>query len=198
VPKETEKEPRRRLSPDERRNELLDAAYAVLREKGVRETRVEDITRAANASKGTFYLYFASWDDMLLALRERMLTVYVQQMDTLFFRKVGADWLVLLKAECVRFIDFIHGLGELHAVLFHSDIADQPIDPALSAHGVIAQGLRVGMKAGECRPVDPEVASGLLFAALHATADSILLTGERERYLDGLFDLLDVWLRPVG
>jgi AcrR family transcriptional regulator len=44
---------------DERRQSLLDAARALFAEKGYHDTTVDDITRAANVAKGTFYLYFS-------------------------------------------------------------------------------------------------------------------------------------------
>jgi AcrR family transcriptional regulator len=46
------------VSRDERRRELLDAARILFGDKGYHDTTVDDITRAANVAKGTFYLYF--------------------------------------------------------------------------------------------------------------------------------------------
>lgn len=43
----------------ERRQQLLDAARTLFAEKGYHETTVDDITRAADVAKGTFYLYFS-------------------------------------------------------------------------------------------------------------------------------------------
>jgi AcrR family transcriptional regulator len=47
------------LTRDERRQSLLDAARVLFAEKGYHDTTVDDITRAANVAKGTFYLYFS-------------------------------------------------------------------------------------------------------------------------------------------
>jgi AcrR family transcriptional regulator len=43
----------------ERRQQLLVAARSLFAEKGYHETTVDDITRAADVAKGTFYLYFS-------------------------------------------------------------------------------------------------------------------------------------------
>jgi AcrR family transcriptional regulator len=43
----------------ERRQQLLDAARSLFAERGYHETTVDDITRAADVAKGTFYLYFS-------------------------------------------------------------------------------------------------------------------------------------------
>ncbi len=47
------------VTRDERRQSLLDAARVLFAEKGYHDTTVDDITRAANVAKGTFYLYFS-------------------------------------------------------------------------------------------------------------------------------------------
>jgi AcrR family transcriptional regulator len=47
---------------------LLDAGMKVFAEKGFHAARVDDIVRTARASHGTFYLYFASKEDLLRAL----------------------------------------------------------------------------------------------------------------------------------
>ena len=54
----TRKKSRRRLKPDVRRTELLDAAFEVMKRMGPDGARVEDITRQAGAAKGTFLFIF--------------------------------------------------------------------------------------------------------------------------------------------
>ncbi len=44
---------------DAKREAILDAALRCFLDKGLAETRVEDIARAAGVAKGTIYLYFA-------------------------------------------------------------------------------------------------------------------------------------------
>lgn len=47
---------------------LLDAAMVVFAERGYYNARVDDIIKLARTSHGTFYLYFASKEDVLRAL----------------------------------------------------------------------------------------------------------------------------------
>ena len=58
--------------PAERRTELLDAAEHLFAERGLGATTVADITGAAGVSKGSFYGYFASRDELLEALNARL------------------------------------------------------------------------------------------------------------------------------
>jgi AcrR family transcriptional regulator len=56
---------------EQRRAELLAAGQALFLAKGIAGTSLDDITQRAGVSKGLFYLYFASKEDLVLALRER-------------------------------------------------------------------------------------------------------------------------------
>jgi AcrR family transcriptional regulator len=47
---------------------LLDAGLRVFGDRGYHAARVDDVVRAARTSHGTFYLYFASKEDLLRAL----------------------------------------------------------------------------------------------------------------------------------
>ncbi|HSO96068.1 MAG TPA: helix-turn-helix domain-containing protein [Acidimicrobiia bacterium] len=49
---------------------LLDAGATVFADRGFHAARVDDIVKAARTSHGTFYLYFASKDDLFRALAE--------------------------------------------------------------------------------------------------------------------------------
>jgi AcrR family transcriptional regulator len=58
--------------PAERRTDLLDAAERLFAERGLDTTTVADITEAAGVSKGSFYVYFASRDQLVEALNSRL------------------------------------------------------------------------------------------------------------------------------
>ena len=50
----------------------MDATISLLRERGLSQASVDDIVRTAGVAKGTFYLYFATKDDAVRAVAERM------------------------------------------------------------------------------------------------------------------------------
>jgi AcrR family transcriptional regulator len=64
--------PRPRADRAAKRAELTAVAATVFAERGVANTAVSDIVRAAGVAQGTFYLYFDSKDDAVLAVVERM------------------------------------------------------------------------------------------------------------------------------
>ena len=58
---------------DERRRELLDAARELFVEKGYEETSVSDIVGRVDVAQGTFYLYFRSKQEILIAILRELL-----------------------------------------------------------------------------------------------------------------------------
>ena len=56
---------------EQRRADLLAAGRTLFLAKGIAATSLDDITRQAGVSKGLFYLYFASKEDLVLALQEQ-------------------------------------------------------------------------------------------------------------------------------
>ncbi len=58
---------RRRLPPEERRSQIVDAVLKVVAEHGVPGATVARIAAAADVSEGTLYVYFGSRDEILMA-----------------------------------------------------------------------------------------------------------------------------------
>ena len=52
------------------REKIINTAWKLFYEKGFGETTINDILREADISKGTFYYYFRSKDDLLGTLSE--------------------------------------------------------------------------------------------------------------------------------
>ena len=76
----------RTINKHERRAQLVAAATEAFARQGVAATSVADIVRAAGVAQGTFYLYFTSKDDVILAVvagvAETMLTSLQGRLDT--------------------------------------------------------------------------------------------------------------------
>jgi len=62
----------RNVDREARRSDLVSAAATLFAKRGVANTAVSDIVKTAGVAQGTFYLYFDSKDDALLAVVERI------------------------------------------------------------------------------------------------------------------------------
>jgi AcrR family transcriptional regulator len=60
----TSHDPRWRRLPEERPQQILDAALSVFAEHGIDAAKLEEIAARAGVSKGTIYLYFASKEEL--------------------------------------------------------------------------------------------------------------------------------------
>src|SRR6476661_10835048 len=61
-----------RLTPAERREQILDAANELFAERGYEDVLVEDISRAAGVTRGLVHHYFGGRKDVYIALLERL------------------------------------------------------------------------------------------------------------------------------
>src|SRR5580704_2173164 len=105
---------------EQRRADLLEAGRELFIAKGVAATSLDDITSRAGVSKGLFYLYFRSKDDLLAALHVQFSTKLADRIRAA--TDPVADWPAKLDA-CVKAIfDSYREHDDLHEVLFHRDV----------------------------------------------------------------------------
>ena len=108
--------PRPRVDRARKRAELAGVAARVFGERGVTGTAVSDIVRAAGVAQGTFYLYFDSKDDVLLAVAEQ------------FVAGIGTAVESAVRGSSTpapdRLRSLVHALGDLAANDANSSMAE--------------------------------------------------------------------------
>lgn len=72
---------RRERERCERRQQIIEAAERVFIERGAGDATMGDVAAEAELSKGTLYLYFASKDELYIAMSARTLTMLGEQVD---------------------------------------------------------------------------------------------------------------------
>ncbi len=100
--------PRWNRRPETRRDELLDAATALLQEMPLALIKVSDITDAAGTAKGTFYTYFKSKEELYRALNQRYLDGLMAAKDQAKAAASGDDWVEELNASIAAMIDYMY------------------------------------------------------------------------------------------
>ena len=153
---------------EQRRAELFAAGQALFGAKGIAATSLEDIAQRAGVSKGLFYLYFHSKEDLVLALQEQFSHQVAARMRAAADSQ--ADWTAKLDACAQASFECHRDLHDLHEVVFHH--AAQAGHPAHPAHAlptrVIQDLLEAGTAAGVFDVADPETTAVLCYASMHA------------------------------
>src|SRR5580704_7156952 len=152
---------------EQRRADLLEAGRELFLAKGVAATSHDEITSRAGVSKGLFYLYFHSKDDLLTALHVQFSGDLADRIRTA--TDTVADWPAKLDA-CVKVIfDRYHERDDLREVLFrpggHVSASHQ------GTHALVLNAISdlfaSGKAAGAFDVEDPEATAALCWASTH-------------------------------
>jgi AcrR family transcriptional regulator len=174
------------LPVHDRREQLLNAALAVFSAEGYSAAKVSDIVGRAGVAQGTFYLYFRSKQEVMLALFERFQGALIEA-------RCGHDLAapttpeqfrgaVLEKTRAIlRMKEAMGADPELAGRLrqFHQRMAD-----------LSEQGLRQAAAAGLIRPIDPRVAALAINGMWERVLTECLLGGAAGPDVDALAEQL--------
>ncbi|KRE12500.1 TetR family transcriptional regulator [Bosea sp. Root483D1] len=193
--------------PDDRRNEILDAAQALFFERGYERTTVNDVIAQIGISKGGFYHHFSAKEDLLEGITARLAQDAVARVRDLL-EDPSLDALARLNGFLARSRQMkVEDAPKLRAafdvvfrpenlVLYHRINAASiaVMRPVLT--GIIAQGKTEGVFAVP----DPEAAAEIILhlgASTHdAVARTIAATGTADE--DAAIEALDQRLRFYG
>jgi AcrR family transcriptional regulator len=116
----------------DKRDELLDAARDVLRERGIMGATTREIARAAGVADGTLYNHFRTREELFLALFDRTLPMFKHALGDLPLRVGQADVRANLAEVMAVALGFFREVVPIFTAVFS--------DPALNA------GYRARMK----------------------------------------------------
>jgi AcrR family transcriptional regulator len=187
---------RRRLHPEARKLEIVEAAERLLQAQGS-QVRVEDVVREAGVAKGTFFLYFPTWDDLLETVRQRLVAEFDAAYPLPTEVAGPVDWPAVVDWQAAAFIDFAAARQGIGQALFHSDFTERR---PLADNGIVrlCAVIRAGQEAGAFASVDPEPTARLMFAAIDDAARAIAHGADRAAMLAALRTLLRRALAPAN
>jgi TetR/AcrR family transcriptional regulator, transcriptional repressor for nem operon len=156
--------------PEQRRADLLAAGRALFVAKGISATSLEDITTGAGVSKGLFYLYFRSKEDLVLALQAQFSDQFAERIRIAAHSQT--DWSAKLDACVLASFECYQELSDLHEVLFRH-AGHEGVEPHHEpAHVLQAEAFRelleAGVAAGAFDVEDPETTAVLFYVTMHA------------------------------
>ncbi|MHB1491760.1 MAG: TetR/AcrR family transcriptional regulator [Cellulomonas sp.] len=156
-----------------RRAAIVSAATAAFAERGIANTAVSDIVKAAGVAQGTFYLYFKSKDDVVVAAAERIGDIMVDGIERVVAmpeRSAVDRFLALLDQlssstsdpDASELIEIVHREGNR---ALHDRLVEQLTPRFVSLiERVIDQGLAEGVFAVP----DARVAAWFVLGGLHS------------------------------
>jgi AcrR family transcriptional regulator len=97
-----------------RRNEIVDAAAAVINEKGIQHLSLSEIEAKVGMSRGQLTYYFKTKEDILLAVFDRLMVLMCQQNPPEEFEKL--DWLELVRQVLLIVLQEPPAQPEFHAL----------------------------------------------------------------------------------
>jgi AcrR family transcriptional regulator len=163
----------RRRAPDERPQQIIDAALAVFDERGLAGARLDDIAQRAGVAKGTIYLYFDNKEelfrevirhtliDRLDAARSEIAAMGRDVSATAMLRRYADSWWAFLITPGYQAV-YRLVIGELHRF---PDLAAFYAQEVVSrAHALMRPIVERGIATGEFRAMDPAVASRMMSA----------------------------------
>lgn len=191
--------PKRRVLPAEvRTDDLMSAAAALFIAHGIDATTVDDIAARAGVGKGTFYHYFGTKTDVILALRERFIRDFIVQVGAAIDACPEDAHPARLAAWLKASVETYAGNHELHDVVFHDFAHGRRQSREKDA--VIAQlraVLDAGMQAGAWQVPDTRAVALILFDGMHGVVDDAIAAGRpgTEEIVAVLTDLFSRLLR---
>jgi AcrR family transcriptional regulator len=175
-------DPRWRRLPEERPQQILDAALAVFAEHGIDAAKLEEIATRAGVSKGTIYLYFPSKEELFRAVIRQKIGPLIANADLVAAAGETAEqqmraylahqWECLGREESegwIRLVTFeIHKYPDLAA--FHWD------EIVRESHRILGEIIQRGIASGEFRPSDTVATTRMIKALILM---HVLWTGPR-------------------
>src|SRR6202020_1391321 len=150
---------------EQRRADLLEAGRELFLAKGVAATSLDDITSRAGVSKGLFYVYFRSKDDLLNALQDQFSTELADRIRAA--TDPVADWPARLDACVTAIFDSYQERDDLHEVLFRhgGGVSDSHRATHALVLNAISDVFAGGKAAGAFDLEDPEATAVLCWAS---------------------------------
>lgn len=169
---------------DDKKRELLGIAEKLFMEKGYQQTSLDDILLASGISKGGFYHYFKSKDEVLSesinSLIDEVLAILQQIVDD---DKLGAlDKLNLFFSEKSKFQRSKEEYAKLLGALMQTDVSQYIYYAAISRKMVppLSQIIRQGVNEGVFDVEFPEETADILTRVI----SSVMQSASYDEYLN--------------
>jgi AcrR family transcriptional regulator len=205
-------EPKWRRLPEERPQQILEAALEVFGEHGLSDARLEDIAKRAGVSKGTIYLYFPNKEELFRDVVRTHVVARIERAEHEVEAHPGTaaeqlehflrSWWTFLQLPTSGTI-YRLVIGELHRFPDLAEFyAKEVVQRALT---LLSGFVRRGIDAGEFRDVDPFTTARIMSSMFisHAVwchkreVFRHITQGPAEQVIEDLIDFIRHALKPT-
>jgi AcrR family transcriptional regulator len=171
-----EHEPRWRRLPEERPQQILEAAFEIFGERGLADARLDDIAKRAGVAKGTIYLYFPNKEALFKEMIRQTVIDHLERAEREVVASARAsaheqvrdyvrEWWRFMRSPSYQTVHRLI-IGELHR--FPELVEFYWHEVVLRRQQLVERLIRRGIESGEFRQLDPIVA-GRILAAMFAS-----------------------------
>ena len=190
--------------PEERKNEIIDAAEELFNTKGFEQTSVSDIVKRVGVAQGLFYYYFKSKEEILNAVLDRYISFIIQN-STRIVENDGLN--AQQKLQLIIDGIFMLGKGKRNLTEYVHREKNSPIHQLLTKKtvehltpliaGIISQGVNDGVFDTQY----PEEVVGILIPGFNDFLHDIVFTEDtnikRKWKLPQMY-WKEPWVQPRG
>lgn len=194
---------RTRGSAEETEQLLLEAARVAFGEKGYVRTTVQDIIAGTSLSRGAFYRYFRSTDDVFV----RLITAVVDELIESSRVHSGETLRERVFAGNRRYLEIFEKHRGVMRAMFEARFVSAQIEEILARMRSaylrrVRDHLERQQRLGRCHPIDPDAAALSLGMMVEGAAQAWVVSGlepfERPLDLERLCEqITEIWCRAV-
>jgi len=193
--------PQQKRSID-KKEKIVEAAYAVFCSKGFYKTTTVDIARAAGVSIGTLYAYFTDKDDLFMAIFERYMESFDKGREKMFrsANEEGRSYREIVRSIFVTLLEEHEASKELNREIDQLAYVNPVIAARLERqHAKIRQAIADYLHAhrDDLRVTDVESAAMVVWQLTDSLVHCIVFEAppsDRDRLLDAGVDALCAYL----
>mgnify|MGYP001175915553 CR=1 FL=1 len=173
------------------RQRILNAATEIFSEKGYHGTAVDDIVKASNSSKGSFYFHFPSKQEIFFSLIDRFVASLISNIEIAIDREsgiydkinaaLGIVFNTIAKHRSLARILLSGGMG------LGKVFDEKLLDGHARLAGLIKRYLDLAIEEGSIEPMNTEVMAYAWFGSMNEVVIRWLYS-ENSDFLDQAFD----------
>ncbi|WP_018122120.1 TetR/AcrR family transcriptional regulator [Wohlfahrtiimonas chitiniclastica] len=182
---------------DERHAEIMDVSLRLFIQYGLKDTTVNEIVKAVNIAKGTFYHYFQSKEDLILELRAKYIRSYLSLTNDYMGQCKHSDWHGKIRAWCQGSIVHYYEHRAEHIALFQQQYYLDERREHLSVIIFLEEFLRTGNEVQAWHVASPDLVALLIYQGINLAFDECREKSFEE--LEGMTErLYDVFIKMVS